>query len=148
MCFNLLPVQPGFLQAGWKREVCSPALELHRNPECWWGLSPSPHAHCCRCMSNCDKVPSPAAWLGAERESMDPAASLLAALFPSGAAQPRCGMSPSPHDCSGSCPPGSCLHRPPGEKPSDQHPGGLGTGCSRRGGSTILNISVYLLAFI
>jgi len=37
---------------------------------------------------------------------------------------------------------------PRGDKPSDQHSGGSGIGCSRRGGSAILNISIYLLAFI
>lgn len=98
-------------------------------------------------MSNCDKVPFPAAWLGAERESINPAASLLVALFPAEKLRSAEGSHPFPlidldpvH--------GELFTSTPGEKPSDQHPGGLGTGCSRRGASMILNISIYLLAFI
>lgn len=43
---------------------------------------------------------------------------------------------------------GDVYKDPPGEETSAQPPGGLGTVCSRRGGSEILNISIYLFISI
>jgi len=95
LCFDLLPVQPGFYQAG--EGKFAPLLPSFTTIQSF-AVSAFciPASSLLSCVSNCDKVAFPAVWLGAERESMNPAASLLAAPFPAEQRGPADGSPPLP----------------------------------------------------